>query len=318
MPPRDSDRPSSPLPKRLQSPLPPSPHRTTSQLSAVSVETSNHESSPRRPTRPDLPPSAAAEGSSSPALSVSSPVEVPITPSRARTGTSTPSSSRRTSLFESGLNGSTSGSGSPAIRGGVLSAALAGKSAGGGSGLRTPGGASVDEGSSGSSRKGKERMVLADEAEVEDLDVAGELVQTGEDARKGLRELFRRSMAGESNLRTSQRHGDSQQGMIDTRRAQAVYAHASLRRHSVAGNTFRLAKDNSDSTVADIYRSAIQCATLLRSHECGQAGLHIVSHGVTVELLRLEDMTTHPRTTSRISWGSPRPLSQSLLRKTTV
>jgi hypothetical protein len=160
--------------------------------------------------------------------------------------------------------------------------------------------------------------VLADEAEVEDLDVAGELVQTGEDARKGLRELFRRSMAGESNLRTSQRHGDSQQGMIDTRRAQAVYAHASLRRHSVAGNTFRLAKDNSDSTVADIYRSAIQCATLLRSHECGQAGLHIVSHGVTVELLRLEDMTTHPRTTSRISWGSPRPLSQSLLRKTTV
>lgn len=56
--------------------------------------------------------------------------------------------------------------------------------------------------------------MLADEAEVEDLDVAGELVQTGEDARKGLRELFRRSMPGESSLQTSQRHGDSQQGMI--------------------------------------------------------------------------------------------------------
>jgi hypothetical protein len=61
--------------------------------------------------------------------------------------------------------------------------------------------------------------VLADEAEVEDLDVTGEMVQTGEDARKGLRELVRRSMVGESNPRTLQRHGSSQQGMIDTRRS---------------------------------------------------------------------------------------------------
>jgi hypothetical protein len=159
-------KPKPSLPKHLQSPLRPSPHRTTSSISTVSVEANQVDAEGRSLLSQDpkyvrsrthslhasvSPPLTHSEDESlKPAPIVQRTLSAPGTPGRA--GVS------RTASIHS---------------------------------LSVP--AQSTSGSSGSSpsRKGKEKAL--DDFEVEDVDVEGELVTHSGDATKGLRALVRRS-----------------------------------------------------------------------------------------------------------------------------
>lgn len=156
-------KPKPSLPKHLQSPLRPSPHRTTSSISTVSVEANQSDVESRTLLSQDTkyirsrthslhssvsPP--PEDELLKPAPAVQRTLSAPGTPGRAGV-------SRTASIYS----------------------------------LSVP--AQSISGSSGSSpsRKGKERAL--DSVETEDVDVEGELVTHNGDATKGLRELVRRS-----------------------------------------------------------------------------------------------------------------------------
>ena len=165
-------KPKSPLPKRLQSSLRPSPHRTTSSISTISVEAKvdttegrNLLSQDPKYVRPrthslhaSVSPPSAEEVTVKDATIVQRTLSAPGTPGRAGV-------SRTPSVYSLIPGQSTSGS----------------------------------SGSS-PSRKGKERALEG--IEVGDVDVEGELVTHSGDATKGLRELVRRStiVDGEGGL----------------------------------------------------------------------------------------------------------------------
>jgi hypothetical protein len=179
----------SPLPKRLQPPLRPSPHRTTSQISSISVEANLTDSEPagrallskdskytrqrtlsHPNTKQDSSTCLPEQGStpkSSPAPVVQRTLSAPGTPGRGHASIS-PASGGTTSATPS-----------------VYSLAVPSVNAPSGSGSSSP------------SRKGKERALEA--VEVEGVDVEGELVAGHEgDATKGLRELVRRTTITEA------------------------------------------------------------------------------------------------------------------------
>jgi hypothetical protein len=159
-------KPKPSLPKHLQSPLRPPPHRTTSSISTVSVEANQVDAEGRSLLSQDpkyvrsrthslhasvSPPLTHSEEESlKPAPVVQRTLSAPGTPGRAGV-------SRTASIYS----------------------------------LSVP--AQSTSGSSGSSpsRKGKEKAL--DDFEVEDVDVEGELVTHSGDATKGLRALVRRS-----------------------------------------------------------------------------------------------------------------------------
>jgi hypothetical protein len=190
----------SPFPKRLQSPLRPSPHRTTSQISSISVEANSTDPEPtgrallsqdpkyirqrtlshpnaRQHTPSVAEPivtevSAATTRFSPTAASATAPVvqrtlSAPGTPGRGSASiTSVGSSSRAPSVY------------SLSVPTAFASASVSG--VGSASGGSSP------------SRKGKEKAL--EDVEVEGVDVEGELVTGNDgDATKGLRELVRRS-----------------------------------------------------------------------------------------------------------------------------
>jgi hypothetical protein len=160
-------KPKSPLPKRLQSSLRPSPHRTTSSISTVSVE-ANQVDTTEAPgllsqdpkylrqrthsSHASVSPPLIPDGLVAPAPAVQRTLSAPGTPGRAGTSVS----SKTTSIYSLGV---------PAQ--------------------------STSSNASSPSRKGKERAL--ESVEVEGVDVEGELVTHSGDATKGLRELVRRS-----------------------------------------------------------------------------------------------------------------------------
>jgi hypothetical protein len=163
MSPRSSSQDQSPLPKRLQAPLPPSPHRTTSQVSAVSVKahaTDDH--------RPLLSQSRGRTRSASAPLSPK-PLQ-PSLISRHSGSSSSELTAHRVSTGEGSVSRETSlavgTSGVP-----VLSVA---------------------------SRKGKERAVGVLEESVARGHVTGGGAG-GEDAARGLRRLVRRGTIGDGS-----------------------------------------------------------------------------------------------------------------------
>jgi hypothetical protein len=188
----------SAFPKRLQSPLRPSPHRTTSQISSISVEANSTDPEPtgrallsqdskyirqRTLSHPHARQnvSSVAEPivtevsatttkvspTAAPAPVVQRTLSAPGTPGRGSASiTSVGSSSRAPSVYSLSV---------PAV---FASASVSG--VGSASGGSSP------------SRKGKERAL--EDVEVEGVDVEGELVTGNDgDATKGLRELVRRS-----------------------------------------------------------------------------------------------------------------------------
>lgn len=185
----------SPRVKSLQSPLRPSPHRTTSQISSVSVEANltDSETSGRallskdpkytrqrtlshpngKQARPEgnleLAAATISATKSVPAPVVQRTLSAPGTPGRGNasiSSTSGASTSRTPSIHSLAV---------------TPSAAAASTSGSGGS---SP------------SRKGKEKALEA--VEIEGVDVEGELVAGHDgDATKGLRELVRRTTIGE-------------------------------------------------------------------------------------------------------------------------
>lgn len=193
----DSKARSKPsLPKHLQTPLRPSPHRTTSQVSSISVEASlpDQESSSSRTLLSKDPKyhrqrphsqshtsarnraitDSNASGKTSPMIQRT--LSAPGTPGRATsTSAHQPStaSTRSPSAYSLSLQAVTGTSVS-------ASATTTGSGSGSGTGTSTP------------SRKGKEKAV--DEVEVE-----GEMVVHDGDATKGLRELVRRTTIGEAS-----------------------------------------------------------------------------------------------------------------------
>jgi hypothetical protein len=154
-------KPKPSLPKHLLSPLRPSPHRTTSSISTVSVEANQVDVESKDPkyirsrthslhASASSPPPQSEDESLKPAPVVQRTLSAPGTPGRAGV-------SRTASNYSLGVPAqSTSGSGG-----------------------------------SSPSRKGKERAL--DDFEVEGGDVEGELVTHSGDATKGLRALVRRS-----------------------------------------------------------------------------------------------------------------------------
>lgn len=166
-------RPKPPLPKHLQSPLRPSPHRTTSSISTVSVEAHQIESEGRSLLSQD--PKHVRPRTHSLHASVSPPPDEQVTEQTA------PSVQR--TLSAPGTPGRAGISRTASIYSlGVPAASVSGSSG------------------SSPSRKGKERALEG--FEVEDVDVEGELVTHNGDATKGLRELVRRStiIDGEGGL----------------------------------------------------------------------------------------------------------------------
>ena len=203
-------RPLSPFPKRLHAPLPPSPHRTTSQLSTVSVEAHHTDDVGRQllsqtraksTRRSDDEGDLQMEGGmgTTSTTSVMGTPRMTATPRTPRSpGGATPTPSSDTSSLPEPRG---SGSSTPAvslIRG--METTAMGSSPGGGSILS-------ERVISSRSRKGKEKAVV--DVEVEQVDVQGELTtaQMGDEsvatpglngrAAKGLRELVRRSTVGE-------------------------------------------------------------------------------------------------------------------------
>jgi len=159
-------KPKPSLPKHLQAPLRPSPHRTTSSISTVSVEANQVDAQSRSLFTQDSkyvrsrthslhasassPPPDSEDESIKPASVVQRTLSAPGTPGRAGV-------SRTASVYS----------------------------------LSVP--AQSTSGSSGSSpsRKGKEKAL--DDLNVDGGDVEGELVTHSGDATKGLRALVRRS-----------------------------------------------------------------------------------------------------------------------------
>lgn len=173
--PRPKSKPT--LPKHLQSPLRPSPHRTTSQVSSISVEANqsdldalpartllSQDTRHQRPAR-ERPHSqshvtrsrAATASSPSSSTNIQRTLSAPGTPGRSTPVSAPSTSSRSPSSYSLSLAPLASGSGS-----------------------------------SSPSRKGKEKAVEVD------VEVEGELVTAHGDVTKDLRELVRRTTIGEA------------------------------------------------------------------------------------------------------------------------
>ncbi|KAK8846814.1 hypothetical protein IAR55_005902 [Kwoniella newhampshirensis] len=160
---------------RSQSFLPPTPIRSTSHLSTISVDAQSSDDSPKKP----IPPSKSV----TPTKSISAGLlNAPLSSPALRARALTASSSRASSVYE-GLPGNvvTTASLSTPISGDAtdVTSAMEVASLGEGSGSRA---ASV-----ASSRKGKQRAV--EQVDVEPEVVEGEMAVATGDARKGLRDL---------------------------------------------------------------------------------------------------------------------------------
>lgn len=189
------------FPKHLQTTLRPSPHRTTSQVSSISVEASlpEQESSSssrtllskdpkyhrQRPHSQSYAQSRGREIADSSSTVGTAGKEIPKI-QRTLSAPGTPGRATPTSAHQP----STASTRSPSTYSLSLQAlgasvSVSGSGSGSGTGTSTP----------SPSRKGKEKAV--EDVEVDDVEVEGELVIHDGDATKGLRELVRRTTIGE-------------------------------------------------------------------------------------------------------------------------
>lgn len=182
---------SSPLPKRLQSQFRPSAHRTTSQISSISVE-ANQELEPSRTLLSQDPRysetgTGGCQRTRSLHASASNPPSSKSSQDNEQDGMGQkplPPVVQRT-LSAPGTPGRASLASSTSITASVYSLTVPAQMTTSGSRGSSP------------SRKGKEKAL--EDVEVDGVDVEGEMVSGHDgDATKGLRELVRRSTIGEN------------------------------------------------------------------------------------------------------------------------